>query len=108
MGALWVSWCVGFHVLGTPGKGGEKGTSEEEGDPFSQPCHVTAGPVVGAALCVLVHGPAVQSRTGAEAQRLPWKLLVGVLAIFTPAAGVPGHLGGRARFLSTLLPLTAL
>lgn len=59
MGALWVSWCVGFHVLGTLGEG-EKGTSEEEGDPFSQPCHVTAGPVVGAALCVLVYGPFVR------------------------------------------------
>lgn len=23
MGALWVSWCVGFHVLGTPGEGGK-------------------------------------------------------------------------------------
>lgn len=45
---------------------------EEEGDPFYKPCHVTKGLVVGAALCVLVHGPAVQLRIGAVAQRLPW------------------------------------
>lgn len=42
---------------------------EERGTLFSQPCHVIAGLVVGAALYVQVHGWAVQLRTGAVAQR---------------------------------------
>lgn len=108
-GGLWVSRRVGFQGLGTPGEGGRKGPQmEEKGNPFSQPCHVTTGLVVGAALCVLVHGPAIQSRTGTVAQRLPWNCWRGCGPFVSAAAGVSDHLGGRALLLPTLLPLTAL
>lgn len=103
---------VGFQGFGTPGEeGGRKGPQmEEEGDPFffPQPCHVTTGLVVGAAQCVLVHGPAVQLRTGAAAQRLPWICWRGRRPLFGPTAGVLDHLGGSAQLLPALLPLTAL
>lgn len=108
-GGLWVGRRVGFQGLSTPGERRRKGPQmEEEGDPFSHPCHVTTGLVVGAALCVLVHGLAIQLRTGTVTQRLSWTCWRGCRPFLSPAAGVSDHLGGRALLLPSLHPLTAL
>lgn len=111
-GGLWVSRRVGFQGFGTPGEegGGKDHRWRRRGTLFffPQPCHVTTGLVVGAAQCVLVHGPAVQLRTGAAAQRLPWICWRGRRPLFGPTAGVLDHLGGSAQLLPALLPLTAL
>lgn len=82
---------VGFQGFGTPGEGGEERTTDGGGGgPFffffpPQPCHVTTGLVVGAARCVLVHGPAVQLRTGSGSSEASLGLLEGAQAFcFVP------------------------
>lgn len=103
---------MAFRVSAPQGKrgGGKDHRWRRRGTLFfsPQPCHVTTGLVVGAAQCVLVHGPAVQLRTGAAAQRLPWICWRGRRTLFGPTAGVLDHLGGSAQLLPALLPLTAL
>lgn len=97
-------------MLRHPRGRGRKGPQLEEEGPFSQPCHVTAGLMVGGALGVLVQGLAVLLRTGTETrmatQKLPLDCWKGYRPVF-PAAGFLDYMGGRALSLSTLLPLTA-
>lgn len=103
---LWVSRRVGFQGFGTPGEGRRKGPQmEKEGDPFSQPHHVTAGLMVGAALCVSPRPshPAEDRGSSSEAF-LELPEAVQAFFFFLPAAGVSDHLGCRALVVAHPTP----
>lgn len=75
---------------------------EERGDPFfSGPPQIER--VVGAVLCVLVHG--LSEDRGSDDHTASQELLEGVqVFFFLPAAGVLDHVGSRAWLLPTFLP----